>query len=200
MLSVRYTADDLLRSDIAGADTELSDLQRRAPLEVQRALEDLRTRTLEPLCNILGCRPRITSGYRSPQLNSRVGGRPDSPHIHGRAVDLVLDDAFLEDADGASARAEIEAAIREHGGDHKDLNANFYLFAATILHAGELNVTEIIHEHGVAGRPAWVHLTTGDGPTQIHAIGDYSDGTAMSVSAALVLGSHHRDTEAPRGI
>ncbi len=31
----------------------------------------------------------VNSAYRTPQWNARVGGKPDSQHLHGRALDLV---------------------------------------------------------------------------------------------------------------
>lgn len=31
----------------------------------------------------------VSSGYRSPAHNARIGGASNSPHIHGRAVDIV---------------------------------------------------------------------------------------------------------------
>lgn len=44
---------------------------------------------LERLRADRGGRPlRIVSGYRSARYNARVGGAPDSRHIHGDAADL----------------------------------------------------------------------------------------------------------------
>lgn len=34
---------------------------------------------------------RITSGYRTPEENVRVGGSPNSLHLKGRACDFVID-------------------------------------------------------------------------------------------------------------
>lgn len=44
-------------------------------------LDELRERFGQPLL--------VTSGYRSPGHNQRVGGAPDSQHLLGRAADLA---------------------------------------------------------------------------------------------------------------
>ena len=31
----------------------------------------------------------VSSGYRCPEHNARVGGVPDSQHVHGKAADLI---------------------------------------------------------------------------------------------------------------
>jgi uncharacterized protein YcbK (DUF882 family) len=46
----------------------------------------------------------ITSSYRSPEHNRRVGGSPRSMHLKGRAVDIRV-------SDGAMRWAVIKAAI-----------------------------------------------------------------------------------------
>lgn len=55
----------------------------------------------------------VTSWQRSPAHNARVGGRPDSFHLEGLAVDLVLEDqtrmqALLADARSAGLEAVVE--------------------------------------------------------------------------------------------
>ena len=38
----------------------------------------------------LGFRPTIVSAFRSPEHNNRLGGRPRSAHLIGRAVDTAI--------------------------------------------------------------------------------------------------------------
>jgi uncharacterized protein YcbK (DUF882 family) len=47
------------------------------------ALEDLRALANLPI--------RVTSGYRCPEHNAAVGGKPDSGHLHGDAADIVVE-------------------------------------------------------------------------------------------------------------
>lgn len=52
---------------------------------------------------------RLTSWWRSPAHNARVGGHPRSRHLRGTAVDVVLSAgfrrAFIEDAEWVGLRA-----------------------------------------------------------------------------------------------
>lgn len=52
--------------------------------EVARCLQILRDEIGKPI--------RINSGYRSPRHNKRVGGSPNSQHLLGKAVDIVVKD------------------------------------------------------------------------------------------------------------
>lgn len=42
----------------------------------------------QPMRDILGQPIFITSGYRCPKLNSRIGGAKNSAHLHGLAIDF----------------------------------------------------------------------------------------------------------------
>ena len=46
---------------------------------------------LEPLRKEMGLPLKISSGYRSPQLNKAVGGVSNSQHMKGEAADLCID-------------------------------------------------------------------------------------------------------------
>jgi hypothetical protein len=58
----------------------------------RRAIEALVKQTLEPLRRAYGSPIRISSGYRCPELNTLVGGKPSSQHIKGEAADCTADD------------------------------------------------------------------------------------------------------------
>lgn len=52
-------------------------------------LQALCKNVLQPLRNHLGVPVIITSGYRCPVLNKKIGGAINSQHILGQAVDFV---------------------------------------------------------------------------------------------------------------
>ena len=49
----------------------------------------IRDNVLNPLREKFGKPIRITSGFRSPELNKSVGGKPTSQHTKGEAVDIT---------------------------------------------------------------------------------------------------------------
>ncbi len=53
-------------------------------------LENLCQSLLEPLRTRLGRSIKISSGYRSSILNSRVGGAANSQHLLGEAADIIV--------------------------------------------------------------------------------------------------------------
>jgi uncharacterized protein YcbK (DUF882 family) len=54
------------------------------------AMERLVKELLQPLRDIYGKPIRISSGYRSAELNRLVGGVPNSQHVKGEAADCVI--------------------------------------------------------------------------------------------------------------
>lgn len=56
---------------------------------------------LERLRAIVGKPCRIVSGYRDPAYNKRVGGAPDSRHMHNDAADLEAGYATVPQAKAA---------------------------------------------------------------------------------------------------
>ena len=59
------------------------------PPDAERAnLEALCTTVLDPLRDAAGAAIKVSSGYRGPAVNARVGGASKSQHLEGRAADI----------------------------------------------------------------------------------------------------------------
>jgi hypothetical protein len=193
-LSRNFTLAELVRSETAERIPALLAQQRNPPAEVVENLRYLCSATLQPLRERLGFPIQITSGYRSDELNRRIGGSPTSQHCFGQAEDCGLSQRFLE-GPPADVRAEIEQRVQTLTGRplRPDANPNFYLFAYVCLHLDELDVDQVIHEHGLGfGQPAWVHISASRGQNrrQILALGDYvpEDRKFPDTVAALSFG------------
>ena len=83
----------------------------------------------EPLRMWVGGPIKINSFFRSPKLNTAIGGSSKSQHCHGQAIDL--DDTF-----GRATNAEMFNFIKEH-----------------------LNFDQMIWEFGNDDNPDWVHVS-----------------------------------------
>ncbi len=75
-------------ADILSSDGAHPDRAKVAPAGVIAAAADLATRVTGLLAEY-GKRPKITSGYRTPEANKAAGGAPHSSHLEGKAVDLA---------------------------------------------------------------------------------------------------------------
>ena len=88
-LSPHFSLEEMIRTKVdlpnQPGDRELSNLQ----LLCVKVLEPLRLKLRRPI--------RVTSGYRSPDVNKAVGGVPSSHHVIGCAADLVVDDLSPDD-------------------------------------------------------------------------------------------------------
>lgn len=60
------------------------------PEDKKPAIRALARNLLQPLCDKMGWRDRINSGYRSPKVNTLVGGAAGSQHMSGEAADNVF--------------------------------------------------------------------------------------------------------------
>lgn len=76
--------------------------------EVQANLIDLCGEVLEPLRSDLKRPIRITSGYRPPWLNRKIGGSQTSQHCAGQAADIVVPGIEPIDVARAVADSELE--------------------------------------------------------------------------------------------
>lgn len=59
-------------------------------MEALSNLATLANTILQPLREKLGKPVNVTSGYRSPEVNKRVGGEVLSAHLTGRAADIYV--------------------------------------------------------------------------------------------------------------
>mgnify|MGYP003654071245 CR=1 FL=1 len=83
----------------------------------------------EPLRMWVGGPIKINSFFRSPELNTAIGGSSKSQHCHGQAIDL--DDTY-----GRATNAEMYEFIKEH-----------------------LDFDQMIWEFGDDDNPDWVHVS-----------------------------------------
>jgi zinc D-Ala-D-Ala carboxypeptidase len=93
------------------------------------------TQVFEPLREWVGGPVKINSFFRSPELNSAIGGSKKSQHCEGRAIDI--DDVY-----GHKTNAEMFKYIDEN-----------------------LDYDQLIWEFGDDSNPDWVHVSYVDAET-----------------------------------
>lgn len=87
-LSKNFSLNELQASETASR----YGMSNLAPEAAVGALKALVEHVLQPLRDRLGVPIKITSGYRSPELNKRIGGVSNSQHCLGEAVDIAVKD------------------------------------------------------------------------------------------------------------
>jgi hypothetical protein len=87
-LTPNFTLSELTHSDTAIA----TGLNNTPDPQSIANLTSLTQHILQPLRDRLGKPIHITSGYRSPAVNTAVGGAQNSQHTKGEAVDIQVDD------------------------------------------------------------------------------------------------------------
>ena len=85
--SRHFSLDALTFSDTASR----LHIDNTPPSGVVTALQDTAGR-LDQVCDLLAKPVLLVSGYRSPELNTAMGGKPTSAHVSGRAVDFICRD------------------------------------------------------------------------------------------------------------
>ena len=88
------------------------------------------THVFDPIRQFVGSPLYVSSFYRSPELNTFVGGSTDSQHCKGEAIDIDAD-VF-----GGTTNQKIFEFIRDN-----------------------LDFDQIIHEFGHEQNPAWIHVS-----------------------------------------
>lgn len=82
-------------------------LSNDAPPEARQNLARLVTTVLDPLQRALAKPVVVTSGYRSPVVNSALGREPTSLHVTGEAVDFFVRGASPEEVAAAVLRLRL---------------------------------------------------------------------------------------------
>lgn len=171
-LSENFWLNEFLESQTAKRDPEIGAAQFNPSHEIIENLRYLCEWTIQPLRTLLDTPMRISSGYRCEALNTAVKGSRSSQHIRGQAADIIMSDRFVRDSEYERERTVLDNMIYERIGlwPRKDVNANYYLFAAGCLFRTELDVDQIIHEYGEPGRPAWIHLSSSVSENRRHVL------------------------------
>lgn len=192
-ITKNFTLYELLRSSTAERNPEMKAQQQNPSEDVLKKLRYLAQTTLQPIREKFGCPIILTSGYRSPLLNTAVKGSTTSQHVVGEAADCKLSESFMEDERTATARAEVAKGVKKITGSdlRDDVTPEFYLFAFICLNLDELDVDQVIHEYGEGlGQPAWVHVSASErqNKRQILAMGSYGR-KSYELKEALGLGT-----------
>ena len=87
-----FTLAELLKSDTA----KKKGIDNTPSFEIVDHLRELTDTVLDPLRAAWGKPIRVSSGYRSPRLNTAVGGAPTSVHQIGFAADLQASGSFAK--------------------------------------------------------------------------------------------------------
>lgn len=96
-------------SELTRTSTGLDNTPNEEQIENLRLLVE---NVLQPARDALG--PiKITSGFRSPEVNARVGGAPTSQHTKGEAVDLMMSGGQKKLLDWIIENVEFDQIISE---------------------------------------------------------------------------------------
>jgi hypothetical protein len=114
-------------------------------LECMRTVAD---KVFEPLRERFGVPIRITSFFRSEEVNRAIGGSVTSDHCKGRAIDMDMDGTGW-----AVTNRDLFQHIREH-----------------------LPFDQLIWEHGDNDQPDWVHVSYREGANRKQVLRAYRVG------------------------
>lgn len=100
--------------------------------QITRNLQELVTNVLDPLRLAWGRPIKVTSGYRCPKLNKKVGGAASSQHMYGQAADITT------------------------MSDHPDDNMELLKLLIELKLPFDKLISEYVDEKG---RPNWIHIS-----------------------------------------
>jgi hypothetical protein len=88
LLSEHLSVAEFLHTDADDLIPDQEALWAASP-EIRANAMRMAVEVFEPAREALGCPLRVTSGLRCPPLNHLVGGKPDSRHLFGLAIDCI---------------------------------------------------------------------------------------------------------------
>ena len=158
-LSKNFTLDELIKSPSAtrwGFEEQFTPTQ-----DIVNNLTLLCTKVLQPIRDILKDTLTVSSGYRCPRLNAKIGGaytiingKPvqSSQHCFGQAADI----SYLKQ--GAEHNNLILAAVKE------------------LMSDPEFVFDQCIVEFGTDANPAWVHISFSEKKNRMQVLRAYKSG------------------------
>lgn len=85
---MNFTISELCESDKA----KQHNIKNIPTIPIVDNMLDLIVYCLQPVRDYIKKPMIITSGYRNPELNKLVGGKPNSQHLEGKAADFIVKD------------------------------------------------------------------------------------------------------------
>lgn len=125
-LSHHLSLDEVVRSSTA----KRLGIDNTPPQEVIENLKKIATHVFQPARTHFGVPLFVSSGYRSPELNSAIKGAKNSQHTSGQALDIDCDVL------GGVSNGELFHYIKEH-----------------------IDFDQLIWEFGDENNPDWVHVS-----------------------------------------
>lgn len=121
-LTSNFTLNELVYSVTAEANR----IDNRPNVKVVANLKNLCETVLQPLRDYLGCPVIISSGFRCAELNKKVGGRPNSQHLLGEAVDFVVPQRNLKEVfNYIKAHLPYDQLLFEYSGTDKWIHVSY---------------------------------------------------------------------------
>lgn len=93
ILTKHFTLEEMIFSEYAVRNN----IDNKPSQEIINALRDTCIKVIEPLRIAINKPIKITSGYRSKELNKAIGGSKTSQHCFGQAVDIQVQGVATED-------------------------------------------------------------------------------------------------------
>ena len=158
-LSKNFNLDEMVKSQTANRWG--FDEQYNPPDDVINNLMLLCSKVLQPIRDTLKAPIIVTSGYRCPRLNAKIGGaytvingKPvqTSQHCYGQAADIN----FMKDS--------------------KEFNGSLVSVIKDLVADPSFQFDQCILEFGSDDNPAWVHISYCEGKNRMQVLRAYKSG------------------------